>query len=588
MENGMNMIIIKDTLEIEAKILDSMKKINNLKDFSDVKEYDEEIEKIKLFLKKEKFLISKIPEDIEIYNYIFNYMNTQIIGLKDEDLLKSRFRTILYNKYLQMLPDITPDEEYEEEEPKEGKQDLINRLYIRTNLLVEYLRSFDNPMKIANEKSKQLFNRIRLFNIFINSHLFDMWTNNYFDIECINYYTEKEMQKKLKLSEEDYKEQLEDIVTEDSANLLAKVLTPSKKPKKNIIIQDSFFNFRFLITKLSTEQLKSIIDGLDGISETIDDHPLYSTVINSLTNEIDSRDDKDIEIEQELEEDDEIEEQLPIDKEAFNKIVNLIKFEDKLIDYFMEIDLSSDNNDMKKISQMVNYEKTLVNEIGNSPSIFVILRDLFDDNLWIYLTGNVAEKTTLITQRILNLLPIYNEINVLPYQKINSHNFIQKNHMIRSLKKLWDLSQESENVIGEGLKKVYKYNYFTNPLLTDELISIDGNHRLLFDLSPELSGLSDLEYKYDQDEQLFKTGCSLIMFIMNNEASINSVLDFANFQFKINELMDILLHITPEYQRKLYNFLNANSSFFSPLRHDLRKIFKEAMNKKENKKVKKY
>ena len=89
-----------------------------------------------------------------------------------------------------------------------------------------------------------------------------------------------------------------------------------------------------------------------------------------------------------------------------------------------------------------------------------------------------------------------------------------------------------------------------------------------------------MEYEYDENEQLFILGCDIISYLFDNEKHINYVIDYCEFQFKINELLDIISKLSNEYNKKLYRYLMDNSSFFSPLRRDIRKIFKDKFNNK--------
>lgn len=410
------------------------------------------------------------------------------------------------------------------------------------------------------------FNRIRLYNVFLNKNLFDFWIKNSFDFDNINYCTDDEAIHFLNLSKGDYYYLLNETVSDICSSLLTGVFSEVKKPKSNIIVQDSFFNFIFLLKKLSTESVIAIKAEMENVYDSIENYGILPDVIAVIDNELDKREDLIKESNNEF----------FIDPTFFDKIISLIKLEDKIFDLFNVVDFNSFKNDLEKLDMYILLEKDLVNEIYFSSSLVSILNDLFNNSLWIYLTGDVDEKAFMISQRITNLLPFYKDIKMSPSQKAESYKFIYRNHLIRSLKNLWELKSDcKDNTIKNGLEKIYKLYYFINPELTDELLALNGCHTLLFDLNSDLSDLDSYEYGYDQDEQLFNLGCEIISYIFENEDKINSVLDYSLFQFKINELLDVISNLSVPYKKNLYKYLNDYSSFFSPLRHDIRKIFKE-------------
>ena len=564
-----NTNVIYNIINIESKMLNSIKKISDMNDLADINYYNSEIEKLKLYYKKELFLLSKIPDDIDFYNYLFELLKKSNFEINDESIVLSRFRNILYNNFLNLksnsefVTDIDEDDYYDDE-----LFELKSKLFIRDNLLIEYLKSFDGPMNNCDEKSYVIFNKIRFYNIFLNRNLFDFWIKSNFDFNVINYCSNEEVVDYLDISKEEYYYLLNDTISESCSNLLTCIFSDVRKPKSNIIIQDSFFNFKFLIKKLSTESVKAIKNEMDDVYSSVGKYGLLSDVIESLDYELSKRDDLDKNEDRNI----------SIDPIIFDKIINLVKLEDMIFDLYSKIDFNSSDNDLGKLNELVLFEKDLVKELSVSPNLLFLVNDLLSNNLWIYLTGDSDDKGFVISQRISNLLPFYKDLKISPSQSIDSYNFIYKNHMIRSLNDLWELKSESDDdIIKNGFEKIYKFYYYINPELTDEFLALNGNHNLLFDLTSDLSGLDPVEYQYDQDEQLFNLGCEIISFIFDNEDNINSVLDYSEFQFKINELMDIISNLSNSYNKKLYKYMMECSSLFSPLRHDLRKIFKEEL-----------
>lgn len=562
-----NTKVIQSVLNIEENMLNSIKKISEFNDFSDINSYNDEVERLKLFYKKENLLISKIPDDIDFYNYLFEILKKSSFGLKDENIVLSRFRSILYNNYLSLKPKYEGVNINEEDDFYDGEIiELKAKVFIRDNLLIEYLKSFDVPMQIMDRKNYVFFNRIRLYNVFLNKNLFDFWIKSGFDFDNINYCTDDEAIKYLNISKDDYYYLLNETVSDCCCNLLTDCFSDVKKSKSNITVQDSFFNFIFLLKKLSTESLMSIKSEMYDVYKSVGDYGILSDVLDAIDGELENRD---VMIQNENE-------KFLIDSTLFDKIINLVKLEDKIFDLYSGVDFNSINNDLTMLNGYILFEKDLIKEIDVSSSLITILNDLFENSLWIYLTGDVDKKSYIISQRLSNLFPFYKDLKILPSQKIESYNFIYKNHLVRSLNNLWNLKLEcKDDVLKAGLEEVYSFYYFINPDLTDEFLALDGSHTLIYDLPEDLSGLDDIEYKYDQNEQLYNLGCEIISYIFDNEDNINSVFDYSEYQFKINELIDIISNLSLNYERKLYRYLMNYGSFFSPLRRDIRKIFKE-------------
>ena len=562
-----NTKVIQSVLNIEENMLNSIKKISEFNDFSDINSYNDEVERLKLFYKKENLLISKIPDDIDFYNYLFEVLKKSSFGLKSENIVLSRFRSILYNNYLSLKPKYEGVNINEEDDFYDGEIiELKAKVFIRDNLLIEYLKSFDEPMQIMDRKNYVFFNRIRLYNVFLNKNLFDFWIKSGFDFDNINYCTDDEAIKYLNISKDDYYYLLNETVSDCCCNLLTDCFSDVKKSKSNITVQDSFFNFIFLLKKLSTESLMSIKSEMYDVYKSVGDYGILSDVLDAIDGELENRD---VMIQNENE-------KFLIDSTLFDKIINLVKLEDKIFDLYSGVDFNSINNDLTMLNEYILFEKDLIKEIDVSSSLITILNDLFENSLWIYLIGDVDKKSYIISQRLSNLFPFYKDLKILPSQKIESYNFIYKNHLVRSLNNLWNLKLEcKDDVLKAGLEEVYSFYYFINPDLTDELLALDGSHTLIYDLPEDLSGLDDIEYKYDQNEQLYNLGCEIISYIFDNEDNINSVFDYSEYQFKINELIDIISNLSLNYERKLYRYLMNYSSFFSPLRRDIRKIFKE-------------
>ncbi len=280
-----NTKVITNVLDVEEKILDSMKKISKCRDFSDIDLYNNEIDKIKLYYKKEKLLISKIPDNVNFYNYLFELLNNSSFDIKNDKIVVSRFRNILYNKYLTLKPEYETANVFDDDVFYDNNLDLKVKAFIKDNLLIEYLKSFDIPMH-ESDNNFSFFNNIRLFNIYLNCNLFDFWIKNDFDFDRINYCLDKEAIKYFNISNDFYYNIFNDNVSELCSNLLKTIFSDVKRPKSNIIVQDSFFNFKFLIKKLSTDAVKAIKKEMDDVYISVGKYGLLSEVIDAVDSEL--------------------------------------------------------------------------------------------------------------------------------------------------------------------------------------------------------------------------------------------------------------------------------------------------------------
>lgn len=153
-----NTKIIQNILNIEEKMFNSLKIISEFHDFSDINNYNNEIDKLKLYYSKENYLLSKIPDDINFYNYLFEVLKNSSFGLENEDIVLSRFRNILFNNYLSLQPSyegLNLNDEVDDYDIE--MYELKAQLFVRDNLLFEYIKSFDGLIHFDNDKNYFFF-----------------------------------------------------------------------------------------------------------------------------------------------------------------------------------------------------------------------------------------------------------------------------------------------------------------------------------------------------------------------------------------------------------------------------------------------
>lgn len=568
--------IISEIIRIDERILNSMYELSKIHDVSDYYHYMSLISDIRVLHKKENHLISQIPKDHEIYNYILDFLDdSSNYGLddpKNSTVVIARVYGLIHSLYMDLAVekcDDSDDESYYE------VLNMRDKAFIRNNLLCEYISTLSDCIKISqNNGVEQFFYNIQLYNVFINYNMFNSWVNCGFDFDNMNAYSDEIAMKILDVSSQDYDYLKEDVVIDCIAQLLPQIFIDSKRPKGNLLIQDSFFNFKFLISKLSDEDLFSLKESLEDAHFEIGKYGLLGDVISTVYSELNSRtlslDDDDINSDYNTD----------YDIDNYDLFVSLIKLEDKLLDTFQKFSFDKvDNKLIDELLGLVAEEKKLISSI-NFLSIISVVNDVLDKDLWVYLSGDKADyKGSLIVKRLKNLLPVFREMSYSPIHNEVGFKYIRKNHFIRSLSEFRNSAEfESESAIGVGCKRFYKLFYFINPDLFEELLMCNGNDLFMYDMSDsivrEASLMDEDEYQFDKNEYLYGIGEALIRDFFDNENYISSVSDYVNLVFKFARLNDVIDNCDIKYVTKLYNYLNANSNFFSPLRRDLRKIFK--------------
>ncbi|MBR3209596.1 MAG: hypothetical protein IKF82_04935 [Bacilli bacterium] len=565
--------LVTELLRIDEKLLVAMRGLSKLHDISDYYDYTSLIDEIKLFYKKELHLISQIPKAHWAYNNALNFLATLDCSFLDDVnnsfFVISRVRGIISSLYLNLA--LETDFEFEE-----GRDDVLkirDRRPVRDNLLCEYMASINECIKIADKDSvKHFFNNILLYNCFINSRLFDYWVRCNFDFDKITFSSDEDMTKTLGISAAQYGVLKSEVAVECIQQLLPEILADVDFPKGNIMVQDGFFNFKFLLTKLPDDIILELRQFFDNFSFEIDKFSVVDDVISTFYHEFNSRS---LDVNN-LEENEPLEN---VDLESYNLLISLIKLEDELFDTYQQFEFGRNNsNVVERLSSLVERENTILSSIDFA-SILPVISNVLNNDIWIFLSGdNIDYKANIIVKRINNLFPVLRNLRYSPVHNSSGFEYIHKNHLIRSLSAFRSLAiSMGDGVLGKGCIGFYKYFYFINPDLFSELLVCNGNDLFVCDISDdivkEISSMDDDEYQFDKNEYLYDVGTSLISGIIDFERDLSSVSDLANFFFMLTRLGDVIDSSDIEYVKKLYGYLNSKTSLFSPLRRRIRKLF---------------
>lgn len=588
METYFSFDVIRELIRIDERILNSMYELSKLHDMSDFYHYISLINEIKLFYKKEKYLVSQIPKSRELYDCILDFLHDgekyRCADDKNTPVVVARLYGLMFHLYLNLSMEQKDDED---QDIYAEAMEVSAKSFIRNNLTFEYVSALNGCINDSDNQSvKHFFYNIQLYNTFINYDMFDVWINCNFDFGKINYFSDKEVMKKLDISSDDYADLKEAVVVDCISSLLPEIFTDCKQPKRNVLVQDSFFNFRFLLSKLSDDGLMRVKRSLDDAYFEIGRYGLLEDVVASVNRELNLRSIT-------VDNDDENLLRESYDIEKYDLFVSLIKLEDKLFDTYRHFTFENyDNGLVEQIRSLVNQETELISSL-NSVSVIPLANDILNNDLWVYLSGDdIDYKASLIVKRLRNLLPVFREISFSPIHNVLGFRYTRKNHFIRSLSGFRNSSEFlRDDIIGIGCRNLYKLIYYINPDLFEELLMCDGNDLFMCDMSDDIivgiTSMDNDEYQFDKNEYLYGIGEVLIGDISSSERSVLTISDYVNLLFKISRVNDIIDNLDISYVRKLYDYLNDNTRFFSPFRRDLRKSFKARLSS-ENNKVKKF
>lgn len=552
--------IITDMSIVLEEMLKSVKNICKSEEDMDMDLYFHELEKFKMLLKKEDIILNLIPNDEKVLSVVRDLVKDS----SNYQLEDSNNFAYVCARFLSDVNLLNYNLSIKENEIKSDNSDAV-QYFIINNLLAEYVKSFQKSYEFASKSDMTFFRKIQYYNIFVSKYCFDNFVQNGFDFDNIYVFSEKEICKKFNLEKEEYDSIYNQFLNSNVVSLI-NVIARSSSSLNEIVSLDQILNFKFLIKKLPTEDLLSL---KDDIVSSVNSNPTFvaKELLKSFVLELKIRDDVIID----KTNDDSLS---PL---IYNKVVDLIKIEEKIFDEFENIDFDT-VYDLNSFSSLIALEKEYVSDITQVDLSFISTVELIFSDLWIYLRDdeNLDRKVSLIKQRLIGVLPFFNTFYVPSSLSLSSYSSIFRNYMVKNIRDFYDMIVGLED---DGLRKtfisIYKDNFFVYPFLTDELVLANGNHRLIdcFDGILSLEGLTpEIEYDYDKNIQLYNmvTGCC--DYLAENEAEIETFSDYANFQFQVISFVNAVNGLNADSLIKLKKYVRKSFTLFSPLRRDLLKV----------------
>lgn len=546
--------IILELITIMEYMAESLRKIIYYEDEYDLNSYNEELNKFNMFLSKEHLLLSRIPKDIDVLNYVLSFISDRSnYEIKNESNYKYVMARLV-SSINEIIRSIQTDEYLDES--------VISNI-ISNNLTLAYLNSINNVYMISdNLNDNYTFRNIQYYNSFVNRPVFEKFYNNGFSFNNLPVYKDDELSSILNMDIEEYLSFKEDVVASSISSFLDILLRPSSK-KNNLVTLDFYLNFKFLLSKVSNENLLYLNEEILSYFEDNDLNKieLGIDVLNALEYEINKRDlmvlqDKTVS---------------SISLDDYDSIIGLIKLESVIYDKFYN------NDDLHYLNNLLEYEKEYLSNIDLSNISIDILNNMLNDDLWFFINNNDENKISLIRQRLYTILPIFKDLIVPSSQTNESFLSIYKNYLIKNLRDFYKMIQKIDNdTVKNIFKSIYRDNFFVNSEITDEYVALNGNYSYLTPLSDDIvemeSKVNSLEFNYDKVRQMYNFATKSFDYLLENEYNIETISDFANYEFQIISFINSVNELDYNSVQDLKKYMKRNSSLFSKLRRDLMRI----------------
>lgn len=566
--------IIDELIKIMDLMSDSMRRIIEFENDCDYESYQKEMETFIMYINKENFLLSKIPRDMSVINYIYDYIidrnNYSLINESNVKYVVARFLSCL-NDIVRTLPigevyeDL--DEEYYEDE--KNYQNVCN--LIRNNLLIDYIKSFRNSYMVSYDiGTNYTFRNIQYYNVFLSKPIFDNFVKCNFNFDDMKSYSDEEICDRFNLDRKDYLSLKNEIIYSSISDFID-ILFEYNSDKSDITMLDYLLNLKFCLKKISTEDVRAVLDTIMDYfkNKDINDTEFGRDVFDAVSYELSLRDDI-------TEKEDNDEEAFNLSVDSFNKLGDLFRLENDLYDKFYSLNFDKKDNSTD-ISHLLIREKEMISKIDFSTIPINVLDEMISNELWIYVDENSNNKISLIKQRLYTVIPLLKDLFIPSSQSNKSYGSIYRNYLVKNLTDFYKLTIDLKNrELKEVFKKIYKDNFFVNSELTDELVALNGNVSIITPLSDDTvmleSNVSEVEYRFDKNNQIYKFAVGSFDYLLENEKCIETISDYANYQFQSISFVNAVNELDMSYLYELKQYVRSKSSFFSPLRRDITKI----------------
>lgn len=549
--------LMSELVKIDENILDIMKDIVKLNE-NDYEDRALLYDYLNMFVKKEKRLLSKIPRDKSFINFFMNNLDNFVVNSVSNPDNAGKIISRISSFFNVTYFDIKPTDRFSTVvvDDKIIQYDLLdeynqNKLsyYYHKNLIVRYLKYLEDMKMLGIYDESELLT-IQFLNIFFFNDLNEELCENGYNLSKLLSVTDDDFIKENSLSSEEFSEMKKNVIF-SNISVLLNIFFSNKND--DIDRKDAEFNFKFLLSELSYDELIDLLNELDNkfqsIIESSDEKQIeLISIIDTYVNE---------EIERRKNDNNVIDYENMNDEEH-EKLLNLVNFEKNFLSVFESFDF--DSNEINNLSKMQELEDELVSNI-NFDNVSVSDFSVFVNEELPHLVSK--NDLFLIQNRFGYLFPEYKSLFMSPSQSSVSNELIFRNYVVDTLRIYYDLiSSINNDFIYKTYFSTYKNRFFMYPFLTKELIAFGGNHLMVESVSDEMvmdvADITNIEYSYDINEQLFSEACSIVSEFTN----IDSGYSAAYFQLMFIQFDYIIRIIDSDMLESLIDYINSlNISF---------------------------
>ncbi len=524
--------VVDSLVNIEIKILFSFNKLSFY--YNDKIEFNKELAFLNTVLfKKEELLISKLPTyDEAIINIFDDISDGKNIFFENEFqsyFVMQRIQSIFDDLIIAIDDSVYSDDDYElDDSPKIRK-------IIKDNLSIKFIGKIFGSISENTDVYNYLINII-FMDIYCSKKNSNYICKRKFDFNNLPVVSDEMMRRKFDLDLEDFssvkKDEIYTILEDLTFNLLEVASVDEDSPALFYLIM----RFKFLINLLDDSQFDVFKTYFLNSVKPLNDLYYISRFISLLDEETKKRGFNSLEKNKKAPK---------IEEDNLDDFINLIKLEGKIYELYRIIDFNNYDYDIIcSLQSLIYVESDLLKKIVIDKNNESVYRRLIEEDLSFFFSMD-EDGISMISKRLYNILPYFNNLDVSPTQSVSCFNYIKQNHIIRSLKKYINLLDEKKSFCDITYLKDFIY---LNGFLTFDFSVTNGNYKLIEDLSDgilcQILDMNYMEYEFDKNEQLIRRADEIICEIVISE-------DENDICFKLLELQDIKENLNDEYLCKL-------------------------------------
>lgn len=379
--------------------------------------------------------------------------------------------------------------------------------------------------------------KLKYFLVYSNIEIENELIKKGFNVNNLGSISDDDLKSVIKNS---FNDLYEEVLNIHINRLLFEIITLYNNNDSDVLVSYNLEILKLLLKKLSDSSLKLLKSKIKS-SNLISDNKLKEELLSYFSNvDFIYDDNEDLSIEKNL------------DIDIFNRLVNLIKFEEVILSRYDDLDLS-DKKSISTFMSLLDYEKEIIDSIVLYDDASKYVDIILNDSYFFFNDQMNDRKVKLIGNRIFNYFPDFKEL--FNDMSIESYDLVVSNHIVNSLYdyriKMCELSSEMFN----KYVNTYKDILFIYPSLLNDVIYLNCDFTALFSFDDDMCSNilnigSDrsIVYSYDKDIILYEIGKKIIFDLENIVNLIDDNPDLISlYEFKICEFNDIINNISLEH-----------------------------------------